>query len=168
MSDIEEANSLFSYDPESGRLYWKINMNSRVRIGSIAGTIRKSGRTAYCYVRVNGRIHMAHRIAWHIHNGCFPNGEIDHIDGDGLNNRIDNLRDVTKSVNNRNQRMRIDNTSGFNGVCWHKRDEKWYAKINTNGKRKHIGGFNDLEEAAKVYRKAAAELGYTVRHGVCV
>ena len=101
---------------------------------------------------------MAHRIAWHIHNGCFPNGEIDHIDGDGLNNRIDN----------RNQRMRIDNTSGFNGVCWHKRDEKWYAKINTNGKRKHIGGFNDLEEAAKAYRKAAAELGYTVRHGVCV
>jgi hypothetical protein len=84
--------------------------------------------------------------------------DTDHIDGDGLNNQRSNLRTATSTENMRNRRMRKDNTSGFRGVTWSKREKKWVAQIRLDGKRIHLGYYNTPEEAAEVYIRKAIEL----------
>lgn len=85
--------------------------------------------------------------------------QIDHWDGDGLNNRrTTNLRLATHQQNNQNQRVRGDNTSGIKGVSWHARSKKWRAGIRLNGKLNHLGLFTDLSEAAAAYATASSEL----------
>jgi len=79
----------------------------------------------------------------------------DHVNGDGLDNRRNNLRPATVSQNQHNQKKSENNTSGFKGVSRHKRDQKWQATIQINGKRRHLGYFDDLKKAAKAYNKAA-------------
>jgi hypothetical protein len=81
---------------------------------------------------------------------------IDHIDGDGLNNRRANLRLCTTSQNGANRGKQSNNTSGFKGVSWHKASNRWRATINVNGKHKHIGNFETPEAAYKAYCEAAA------------
>lgn len=88
-----------------------------------------------------------------------PQGlEIDHRDGNGLNNRRSNLRVATSSQNKQNQGIRADNTSGFKGVTWVKRDRKWQARIEVGGKRRFLGLFKTPEAAHAAYVAANAEL----------
>lgn len=91
-------------------------------------------------------------------NGTPKEMQTDHINGDTLDNRCDNLRTVTVSENNRNSRKRRDNSSGFKGVDWHKRCHRWRAQITVGGKTKHLGLFDTAEEAAHAYDAAAREL----------
>lgn len=85
-----------------------------------------------------------------------PHGmEVDHIDGDGLNNQIGNLRIVTKAQNRANSSRNLNNTSGFKGVSWYKRSQKWRAVILINGKYVHIGLFDSAEDAARAYDETA-------------
>jgi len=83
--------------------------------------------------------------------------QVDHIDGDGLNNQRDNLREVTPSQNAKNQRKHRDNTSDLKGVSFHKRDGKWSAQIGVDGKQKHLGYFDTKEEAYLAYCEASAK-----------
>lgn len=88
-----------------------------------------------------------------------PNGMmIDHIDGNGINNQRSNLRICSNKENAKNQRMQRNNTSGFKGVSWIKRDKKWRAVIYYNGKLRILGTFQIKEEAADAYDRAACEL----------
>ena len=80
---------------------------------------------------------------------------IDHRDGDGLNNTRGNLRQCSKSQNAMNSRIRNTNKSGFKGVCWHKRINKWYAQIQVKGKKVHLGYFTCIMKASKAYIAAA-------------
>lgn len=80
---------------------------------------------------------------------------IDHKDGNKLNNQRDNLRPATHAENTRNSKRPINNTSGYKGVSWHKRLQKWQAKISVNGRRIHLGYFDTSEEAHAAYCKAA-------------
>jgi len=84
--------------------------------------------------------------------------QVDHRDGDGLNNRRDNLRVATSSQNAQNQRRSSANLSGHKGVGFHKTSGKWRARIKLNGKRKHLGYFDTPEDAHEVYCKVSAEL----------
>jgi len=84
--------------------------------------------------------------------------ETDHIDGDGLNNRRDNMRNATRSQNQHNQGLAAHNTSGFKGVTWHKARAKWRAQIKINGKQRYLGMFGSLESASAAYAAASAEL----------
>lgn len=87
-----------------------------------------------------------------------PKGmDVDHINGDGLDNRRCNLRLATHSENMRNKSMQSNNTSGFKGVSWHKQNKKWTVTISTSGKDVYLGLFGNLEEAAVAYDKAAIE-----------
>lgn len=83
--------------------------------------------------------------------------EVDHIDGDGLNNTRTNLRPATRSQNNGNARRRL-NISGYKGVSWQKRDRIWYARIQLHGQKRYLGGFKTAEDAARAYDAAALEV----------
>lgn len=83
------------------------------------------------------------------------NMHVDHIDGDPLNNRKENLRLVSQAENNRNNKMRGCNTSGYKGVCWHKATQKYIARIGVNGKKVHLGVFDDAKVAYRAYCQAS-------------
>ena len=99
-----------------------------------------------------GKIIKLHQLIFQILNQEVPDGyEIDHKDGDKLNNLDDNLRICTHTDNMKNKKKYKNNTSGFTGVTWHKRDKKWEANI----KQEYLGHFNTKEEAARAYNAAA-------------
>ena len=166
MSELtyERASELLRYDPETGKIYWKISRGGWIKEGVEAGTLRRDHRNTYRHIQIDGAKYLAHRLAWLLHFGVWPTNQIDHMDGDGLNNRPKNMRDVAHQENLKNQRMQRNNISGVTGVSWHKRDGKWRATININGKRKGLGYFDDIDEAAKAYRDAAETNGYSERH----
>lgn len=92
-----------------------------------------------------------HRIITNAPSGL----EVDHDDSDGLNNQKSNLRICTHAENMRNRRKQSNNTSGFNGVSWYKKNKKWGSGIEVNGKRIYLGSFDCPIEAARAYNTAA-------------
>jgi hypothetical protein len=118
----------------------------------------KDSRTAYVMsnVRVDGRKtgRMLHRFLLDAAKGR----EVDHIDGDGLNNTRGNLRLASRSENMRNIRRITSNTSGFKGVSWHKRNKCWDARIMLHGKPICLGSFTTPEAAHAAYCSAAASV----------
>ena len=111
-------------------------------------------------ISVNGnrKILLAHRIAWFVAYDELPNDMIDHIDHNKLNNGISNLRSCTHQQNGFNRGKQANNTSGFKGVCWVKRDKKWGAQIYQNGKSIYLGAFDCPQEASNTYETKAKEL----------
>lgn len=108
-----------------------------------------------------------HRVIWEMHNGPIPEGMmVDHIDGDGLNNRLNNLRLVTMTGNGRNARRPSTNSSGLSGVIWVARARKWRAYTRDNdGKQKHVGYFDDAATAKQALNAERSRLGYHLNHG---
>ena len=103
---------------------------------------------------LNGKRHQIfmHREIWEHHYGSIPKGmEIDHINGDRLDNQLHNLRLCTRSQNMANQRKKAPHSSIFKGVCYYKRDERWQAYIQQDGRQYHIGYFDSEVGAAKAY-----------------
>lgn len=82
---------------------------------------------------------------------------IDHVDRDGLNNRRANLRPATRSQNGANRRVPSNNTSGYRGVAWHRRNSRWIASIQVDKRTRHLGYFGSPEEAARAYNVAAVQ-----------
>ena len=162
MITFEEANELLRYDPETGKLYWKVSRGSKAKAGSEAGYIDATG---YRRVTVNRKLYLTHRIAWLLTHGTWPENQIDHIDGDGNNNRLSNLRDVEQTHNQRNAKKRKDNTSGILGVGWHKCSKKWIARIVVDGKRVHLGIFDDIFHAIAVRKQAERDYNFHPNHG---
>jgi hypothetical protein len=83
--------------------------------------------------------------------------EVDHINNNGLDNRASNLRIVTRTQNNQNRGMQKSNTSGYKGVVWHKQNQKWWARIQINGKQISLGCFDAIEKAANAYKIASEQ-----------
>jgi len=135
------------FDYKDGKLLWKVAKGTRTDLlGKEAGNKREDG---YVRIKVNNRLYLAHRIIFLMVNGYLPK-EIDHIDGNRSNNKIENLREVTKSENAQNRKTPINNTSGVKGVCWHKATKKWYVQLQVNKKNKYFGTYDDLELAQLV------------------
>lgn len=107
-----------------------------------------------CHKPANSEYVSMHRLVLNAPEGA----SVDHRDGDGLNNQKQNLRLCTTSQNGMNRKTSCNNTSGYKGVCWHKKDKKWDVRIKINGKRIQIGQFFCLIKAAKAYDKKAIEL----------
>jgi len=162
----ERLLELLEYNPKSGIFRWKDSRNGRLDIGSIAGTTNRKGYRAIC---VDAVVYGAHRLAWFYTYKSWPNGQIDHINHDRADNRLGNLRDVSASENQKNQRNRPiskDNPSGVLGVYWRKGQNKWGARIKHLGREMHLGCFNSLEEATRVRKSAEVEFGFHENHGL--
>ena len=155
MTSQKEIQSLFSYDKNTGIFTWRKDRYARKVKGLEAGwTVSdKNRRTKYINMRVNGVIHKAHRLAWMYVYGEWPE-YIDHDDGNGLNNRISNLRNVSKEESAKNKPLQLNNKSGCSGVRFYKPLEKWLARINVNRKRVHLGYFDLIEDAIKARKEA--------------
>jgi hypothetical protein len=163
----EYLRQRLSYDPETGRLYWRYHEKMPTRwnsrwTGVAAGRISQCG---YNQVAIYGIRYPSHRIIWAMSYGAWPNGEIDHIDGNRLNNRLGNLRDVSRTENSRNMALRHDSTSGITGVCWDKNRSKWIAQIRVNRIRLNLGRFNSFEEAIAARKAAEIEFAFHQNHG---
>lgn len=140
---------LLSYNPDDGLLRWKVGGSGR-NLGQIAGWKHNRG---YVAIEVLGGTYLAHRVAWFISTGEFPKNQIDHINGDRSDNRLNNLREVTNAQNAQNKRCaRIDNKAGALGVRLMR--NKWQARITTNGKTIHLGSFDSKELASVAYVEA--------------
>ena len=141
MIDIKDI-----YEYRDGSLFWKVAKSNVVKIGDRAGYITKHG---YRKVMMNGRQLYEHRVIFFMHNGYMPK-QIDHINGNKLDNRIENLREVTHSENAMNVRIRKTNKSGTKGVCWDNTRKKWKVAITANKKTINCGRYDDLELAELV------------------
>lgn len=136
------------YDGASGVFTWKKSPTPRIPAGSVAGSISDK---SYLVIVCMGRLLQAHRIAWLLTHGKWPLGDIDHINGNRTDNRIANLRDVTRSVNQQNLKgARRDNTTGHLGVK-RARNGRFEARINLHGRYVHIGTFPTAAEAHAAY-----------------
>ena len=152
----ERLRELLHYDPETGVFTWQKKRNCRVKLGGVAGSIYNNG---YRVIGVDRKYRLAHRLAWLYVHGEMPAGEIDHINGDRTDNRIANLRDVSKSVNNQNKKHAMsNNTSGLLGACWDSYNHQWKAQIGLNGKQYKIGVFDSAESAHAAYLAAKRKL----------
>lgn len=159
----ERLKELFHFCPDTG-LFTRITTTSnRSKAGSIAGS---KGVSGYLQININHKIYKSHRLAWLYVYGVLPSLQIDHIDHDRANNIITNLRLVTHQENSKNQKIRSTNSSGFTGVFWYKRHNKWLASIKVNGKAKYLGLYKALSDAVLVRLDAEKEYGYHVNHGV--
>ena len=140
------------FEHRDGKLYWKkvMHPNKQYLVGKEVGSIHKTG---YRHVTWMGKIHKVHRLIFLLEHGYLPK-EIDHINGDRQDNRLENLREVTRSENQFNKAMCSNNTSGFRGVNWHKHSKSWVVRVCTKGKTKILGYFKDLELAGLVADEA--------------
>ncbi len=156
MLTFSEANTLFSYDPETGIVTRKISRSNAVRIGSVVGSLHHDG---YLTVWVGDRSYMLHRVIWLMQTGEWPPHELDHKNGCRAENRWDNLRCATKTQNMHNRKTPNNNKSGVMGVYWYARIGKWRAQINVNGTNIRLLDTDSKEEAI-VWRNAFAELAH--------
>lgn len=146
------ASEWLTYDPETGEFRHARGHRS----GKPAGYAWSGGR-GYRGVSINGAGYFAHRVAWLIFHGEWPKGEVDHINGDKGDNRIANLRDVPKSLNQHNRPVRRDSASGVKGV-WKLRDDQWRAFMQIDDRVIRLGTFKTKEEAAEARRLAGERL----------
>lgn len=156
----QQIIDLFEY--KDGHLYWKQSTSTKIKEGSLAGSLSNRG---YYQVGVGKKTYLVHRIAFLYVHGWLPE-TLDHVDGNRQNNRIENLRPATRAQNNRNARVRKDSVSGVKNVKWHKPLKKWLVSLRIDNKPSHIGVFEDLELANLVASEFRDKYhGEFARHG---
>lgn len=144
-----------SYNPVDGTFRWSV-ARPGCRIGAKAGSISIYG---YIVIRLGRQSVRAHRLAWFLSYGAWPDGEIDHINSDKTDNRPENLRVVDRAGNSQNRRKaHRDSAHGFLGASWNRQHGRWQAKIMANGRRHHLGYFDTPEAAHAAHVSAKQHL----------
>jgi hypothetical protein len=156
----EYVRSILDYNPETGVFTWRWRSDAQTRWNThyaeqVAGSKNSNG---YIIIHIGDRRYRAHRLAWLIATNAWPKNLIDHIDMDRSNNRLSNLREATHSQNKANRCKPSHNKSGYKGVSWSRTTNKWLAQIVVDGRPIPLGRFDDVEEAAMAYAKAAREI----------
>jgi hypothetical protein len=158
---VEQLREMLDYDHSTGQFCWRrrkgVPHATNVRYaGKPAG--HHCDRLGYVLLGINRRLYRALRLAWLYVFGEWPDGDLDHINGDGFDNRIGNLRLATSTQNHGNARTPKHNTSGLKGAYWDKRAGRWLAQIKHQRKQHHLGYFDTAEEAHAAYVEAARRL----------
>jgi hypothetical protein len=180
LPSVETLRNLLKCDAATGSLVWRERADEMFNPGNTTQAHRAkiwnhkhAGKPAftyktpkgYRYGKVNGRCKMAHRVVWAMHHGYWPKGQIDHINGNPSDNRIENLRSVSAGENTRNAKLYKTNKSGVPGVYWRKRSSNWVAQINRDGSSVCLGYFGSIDEAVIARKAAEKALGYHKNHG---
>ena len=162
MLTYEEVAELLEYRPDVGgscliRKIDSLSGNGKVQAhaGDRAGSLH---RTGYWHVAVKGKYYKAHRLVWLLINKEWPSKCLDHINGDGADNRIENLRLASHAENNQNTPRIRQNTSGHVGVDFHQRTGKWRARISVAKQVTHLGLFDSKDDAIAAYLEAKTKL----------
>lgn len=171
---FEDLPQMMKADFATGKLFWLRRpsdmfkterdasaWNTRYAGTQALTTINKDG---YYVGHIRNRKYLAHRVIWALFHGRWPN-QIDHINGDRLDNRIENLRSVSVSENARNHKRSVVNATGVTGVCWNERLGMWHARISHEGRDKHLGYFHEFEDAVARRKAAEVEYGFHPNHG---
>lgn len=181
LPSIDCLRKMLRYNPDTGRLFWlertpemfcdgprdaKTNCN--------VWNARYAGKEAFTSISASGyrfgslfnRSHRAHRVAFAISTGAWPQNDMDHINGDRLDNRLSNLREATRSENLRNSWRPEANNSGVKGVSWCRKKKLWRATIKASGKQVGLGYFANIDDAKEAVHAARAKLhGAFAHHG---
>lgn len=156
----ERVRELFDYR-EDGELIRRVTRSHNARAGEPAGSMTDRG---YKAIHIDNGRYWLHRVIFLWHYGYLPENCVDHIDQNNSNNRIENLREASKSCNGRNSKLRVDSVSFVTGVTWSKRYNRWDSRIKLITGVKYLGRFDDIVEAA-AYRLAAEQcLGWEGCH----
>jgi len=159
----EYIRECLDYNPETGAFFWKIRplrhfkspfrqgVFNNIYPGKPCGHLSEEG---YLIIGISGVPYKAHRLAWLYVYGYMPTEWLDHINRNRSDNRVCNLRIASPALNAQNASIRKDNTSGVQGVSWHKATNKWIVQISKLGKSTYVGVFETIEEA-KLARKQA-------------
>ena len=139
-----------SYSPASGFFHWKKRPSSRAAPGDRAGHLQSLG---YRQISLRGSLCYAHRLAWFFCHGVDSQMEIDHINGNRDDNRIENLRECTRSENRQNRVVGLS-PSCVAGAYFCNRRKKWVSEIVLNNKKIRVGSFSSLQEAHAAYKEA--------------
>ena len=151
---LEELKEHFDYNPDTGIIIWKKTTKPHMKVGAEAGSLNVRPKTSYRLIQLNHSKYKAHRLAYYMYHGIDPaEKQIDHIDGNGLNNKINNLRLATHSDNGKNRNLNKNNTSGVTGVIWGKQRGRWRAQIKLNGKFKFLGHYSNIQDAIQARKE---------------
>ncbi|CAL9956551.1 HNH endonuclease [Vibrio phage D85] len=158
------VRSLIDYDPNTGLFTWTSSYGKR-KLGDTAGAVRfnESGKS-YLEITILGVTFKAHRLAFLFVTGDMPE-QVDHDNGDGLDNRWVNLNSANKFINAKNQRLKDTNTSGIPGVGYEKNKKLWRVRINVDGVRVSLGRTKDFFKACCMRKSAELKYGYNRNHG---
>lgn len=162
----DEVKRLFHYDPDTGTVTRILSSSNRTRVGAVAGSKHKnstSGKT-YLNICINWKTYSLHRVVWLYVYGFLP-ANIDHIDGNGCNNSLKNLRNVSFNENHKNKKLPSNSGTGFCGVSYLKKNKKWMSKININKKCIYLGCFSTISDAIEARKAANVKYGFHKNHG---
>ncbi len=164
MITVERLKEQLVFDASLGRFFWKEWGRGRSRAkGKEAGSFDAHG---YGQVSIDGKIYKEHRLVWFYIHGEWPSVQIDHINHERRDNRIENLRLANNAENHRNRPMQRNNTTGHVGVSYDR--GAYVAKITVNGEQKHLGRFKTIESAVVAREEANIKYGFHDNHGVGV
>lgn len=151
MLTADRLHEVLDYDPDAGTFRWRSKVAKRVHVGDLAGCVTHRG---YLQIRVDGALYRAHRLAWLFVHGDWPLNQIDHVNGDRSDNRLDNLREATGRQNDQN---RLTHRNGrLAGAV--RGTKRWQARAKVNGKQRHLGMFDTEMEAHEAYMRFCATL----------
>jgi HNH endonuclease len=153
----KRLRGLLSYNLDTGEFHWLPRADNPALSARIAGKLAGHDAGGYWRIRIDGRNYAAHRLAWLYVKGWHAPSDVDHRDGNGLNNRWTNLRPATKSQNNSNLKRAPSSKGHPPGCFWRESLHRWQVYIGVNGKRVFLGNFRSKGAAARAYRDAAAE-----------
>lgn len=162
----QRLREVLHYDPSTGKLTWLNPPSFRVKKGDVAGYKHKTlDGKSYIQTSIDNVKYYAHRLVWFYVTGQFPQGQIDHINGNGTDNRWCNLRVVSHLDNSKNQKLRSNNSSGVTGVYWSKERKKWCASITVRGKTIPLGRYDKIIDAIDSRKKAECKYKFHENHG---
>ncbi|NBW17980.1 MAG: HNH endonuclease [Caulobacteraceae bacterium] len=154
----KEIQAALAYDPETGEFRWRADGRSAGTMVRRKVPVGRRRVSRYLVISIGRRSWPAHRLAWFYMTERWPGPVIDHINGDGLDNRFCNLREATKAQNAHNSKHApLNNTHGLKGASRNKNTGRWQARIKVNGFTRCLGSFDTAEEAHEAYKAASKQ-----------
>ena len=164
--DIEAVKKWLSYDKDSGYFHWKESPMYKVKAGDVAGTLLLNGcGNKYLSIKIEGKRYLAHRIVATMFLGCKEGDFVDHINGNGMDNRIENIRLVSKMQNSRNMKMSARCKTRIMGVSFCKNRNSYVVRAGRNSSLARRIYTNDFFEACCIRKSIENEFNFDKNHG---